>query len=75
MLMSTQEKRGQRIAKQQIPRRMLTLGVVSSRREASVLIGVWRRHFNAVRPHMNLGYLTPIEFKRHHTAQQSHQSR
>jgi len=37
-----------------------------SRREAKVIIEVWRRHYNAVRPHSSLDYLTPIEFKQHH---------
>jgi putative transposase len=34
-----------------------------SRREAAIIIEVWRRHYNGVRPHMSLAYLTPIEFK------------
>lgn len=34
-----------------------------SRAEARVLIESWRRHYNAVRPHSSLGYLTPHEFK------------
>jgi len=37
-----------------------------SRREAKVIIEVWRRHYNAVRPHSSLDYRTPIEFKQHH---------
>jgi putative transposase len=37
-----------------------------SRREAKVIIETWRRHYNAVRPHSSLDYLTPIEFKQHH---------
>jgi len=37
-----------------------------SRREAQVIIEAWRRHFNAVRPHSSLAYLTPHEFKLHH---------
>jgi putative transposase len=37
-----------------------------SRREAKVIIEVWRRHYNAVRPHSSLDYRTPIEFKKHH---------
>jgi len=36
-----------------------------SRREAAVLIEAWRIHYNAVRPHSSLGYLTPNEFKQH----------
>lgn len=34
-----------------------------TRAEAKVLIESWRQHYNAVRPHMSLNYLTPIEFK------------
>ncbi len=33
-----------------------------SRAEAKVIIERWRRHFNEVRPHSSLGYLTPAEF-------------
>jgi transposase InsO family protein len=29
---------------------------------AMVLLEQWRRHFNEVRPHSSLGYLTPNEF-------------
>ena len=28
----------------------------------------WRRHYNEVRPHSSLGYLTPAEFKAKHLA-------
>lgn len=34
-----------------------------TRPEASVVIEQWRRHYNDVRPHSSLGYLTPTEFK------------
>jgi putative transposase len=34
------------------------------RAEAAVVIETWRRHYNEVRPHSSLGYLTPNEFKR-----------
>jgi putative transposase len=34
-----------------------------TRAEATVLIEAWRRHYNGVRPHSSLGYLTPEEFK------------
>ncbi len=34
-----------------------------SRREAAVLIEAWRNHYNEVRPHSSLQYLTPSEFK------------
>lgn len=37
-----------------------------TRREAQIIIEAWRRHFNAVRPHSSLAYLTPHEFKLHH---------
>ncbi|MEZ2352700.1 integrase core domain-containing protein, partial [Caballeronia sp. RCC_10] len=31
--------------------------------EAKVVIEQWRRHYNAIRPHSSLAYLTPNEFK------------
>jgi putative transposase len=37
-----------------------------SREEARVVIEAWRRHYNAVRPHSSLAYLTPLEFKQQH---------
>jgi putative transposase len=37
---------------------------VRSRAEAVVVIETWRRHYNKVRPHSSLGYLTPSEFKK-----------
>jgi putative transposase len=40
----------------------LSLEWFRSRAEAKVLIEVWRRHYNEVRPHSSLGYLTPREF-------------
>ena len=33
-----------------------------SRAEAKAVIEAWRRHYNEVRPHSSLGYLTPAEF-------------
>ena len=33
-----------------------------SRAEATAVIEAWRRHFNEVRPHSSIGYLTPAEF-------------
>ncbi len=42
-----------------------------SRPEAVVLIEAWRGHYNDVRPHSSLGYLTPNEFKQKHTAEHS----
>lgn len=35
-----------------------------NRTEARVVIEIHRRHYNAVRPHSSLGYLTPTEFRR-----------
>lgn len=40
-----------------------------SRAEAAVMIETWRRHYNEVRPHSSLKYLTPLEFKKMHCAQ------
>jgi putative transposase len=40
----------------------LSLEWFRSRAEAKVIIENWRRHFNQVRPHSSLGYLTPGEF-------------
>lgn len=33
------------------------------RAEAAPVIESWRKHYNEVRPHSSLGYLTPIEYK------------
>ena len=44
----------------------LSLEWFRSRREASVIIEAWRQHYNAVRPHQSLNYLTPTEFEQHH---------
>jgi len=41
----------------------LTLQWFRNRLDAKVGIEEWRRHYNAVRPHSSLGYLTPLEFK------------
>ena len=35
-----------------------------SRVDAKIVIEIWRRHYNEVRPHSSLGNLTPAEFKR-----------
>ena len=42
-----------------------------SRREAVVLIEAWRNHYNEVRPHSSLQYLTPTQFTQqlHHDPQ------
>lgn len=42
----------------------LSLEWFRSRREAVVLIESWRNHYNEVRPHSSLQYLTPAEFKK-----------
>lgn len=42
---------------------ILTLQWFRNRVEAKVGIEEWRRHYNEVRPHSSLGYLTPGEFK------------
>jgi putative transposase len=34
-----------------------------TRSEAAATIETWRQHYNAVRPHSSLGYLTPNEFR------------
>jgi putative transposase len=44
----------------------LSLEWFRSRREAKVIIETWRRHYNEVRPHSSLDYLTPYEFKQQH---------
>jgi len=41
----------------------LSLEWFRSRTEAKVVIEIWRKHYNEVRPHSSLGYLTPNEFK------------
>ena len=43
----------------------LSLEWFRSRREAVAVIEAWRRHYNLVRPHSSLAYLTPHEFKQH----------
>lgn len=49
----------------------LSLEWFRSRAEGKVVIEQWRRHYNEVRPHSSLGYLTPAEF----VAQQNAASR
>ena len=41
----------------------LSLQWFRNRVDAKVGIEQWRRHYNDVRPHSSLGYLTPSEFK------------
>jgi putative transposase len=40
----------------------LSLEWFLSRAQAKVVIESWRRHYNEIRPHSSLGYLTPAEF-------------
>lgn len=40
----------------------LSLEWFRSRAEAKVVIESWRKHYNEVRPHSSLDYLTPAEF-------------
>jgi putative transposase len=42
----------------------LNIEYFRSRAEAVAIIETWRRHYNEVRPHSSLGYLTPFEFKK-----------
>ena len=41
----------------------LSLEWFRCRPEAVAVIEGWRQHYNAVRPHSSLAYLTPAEFK------------
>ena len=41
----------------------LSLQWFRNRMDAKVWIEQWRQHYNEVRPHSSLGYLTPTEFK------------
>jgi putative transposase len=44
----------------------LSLEWFRSRAEAKIIIETWRRHYNGVRPHSSIGYLTPNEFIAQH---------
>jgi putative transposase len=46
----------------------LSLQWFRNRVDARVSIEHWRRHYNEVRPHSSLGYLTPAEYKAKHLA-------
>jgi putative transposase len=46
----------------------LSLQWFRNRTEARVSIEQWRQHYNEVRPHSSLGYLTPAAFKAKHLA-------
>ncbi|WP_371821379.1 integrase core domain-containing protein [Burkholderia glumae] len=39
-----------------------------TRLEAKVVIEQWRRHYNGIRPHSSLAYLTPNEFKQRYSS-------
>jgi putative transposase len=47
----------------------LSLQWFRSRAEAKVSIEQWRQHYNDVRPHSSLAYLTPAAFKAKHLAE------
>jgi putative transposase len=47
----------------------LSLQWFRNRAEAKVSIEQWRRHYNDVRPHSSLAYLTPAAFKAKHLAE------
>jgi putative transposase len=46
----------------------LSLQWFRNRVDAKVSIEQWRRHYNEVRPHSSLAYLTPEEYKANHLA-------
>jgi putative transposase len=46
-----------------------------TRAEAKIIIEAWRRHYNTVRPHMSLNYLTPLEFKSQYLSASYHPTR
>jgi transposase InsO family protein len=46
----------------------LSLQSFRNRTDAKVSIEQWRRHYNEVRPHSSLKYLTPVAFKAKHLA-------
>jgi putative transposase len=49
----------------------LSLEWFRSRREAVAVIESWRLHYNDVRPHSSLGYLTPNQFKQKQSPEQA----
>jgi transposase InsO family protein len=53
----------------------LSIEWLRTRREVQVIIEAWQQHYNAVRPHSSLGYLTPFEFKQHHPPAYHHPKR
>ena len=48
----------------------LKLEIFYSLKEAQVIIGAWRDHYNRVRPHSSLGYRPPAPVTREAIAQQ-----
>ncbi len=53
----------------------LSLQWFRNRVEARVSIEQWRRHYNEVRPHSSLAYLTPLEFKASQRAKRDDEGR
>jgi putative transposase len=53
----------------------LNLQWFRNRLDAKVGIELWRRHYNEVRPHSSLAYLTPAEFKATQLADRNHEGR
>jgi putative transposase len=49
----------------------LSMEWLRTRREAVAVIEAWRQHYNGVRPHSSLGYLTSHEFRAIHDTEQS----
>jgi putative transposase len=52
----------------------LSLEWFRSRHEARIVIETWRRHYNAVRPHSSLGYLTANQVHQQHQQQRNRAS-
>ena len=52
----------------------LSLEWFRPRVEAKVVIEQWRRHYNAIRPHSSLAYLTPDEFKQQHCSTEANEA-
>lgn len=41
----------------------LNMEIFRNLQEARVIVEMWRKHYNSVRPHSSLGYQTPLEYK------------
>jgi len=50
----------------------LNMEYFRTRAEAIAVIETWRAHYNEVRPHSSLGYLTPLEFKKQTLSTSTH---